>query len=68
MFDYAKIRDQVTDYLTAEFENGFDVDAIMDELRDIEPEIQGIDDVDADDFTDILQRHEISEEEPWHLP
>ncbi len=61
MFDYAKIRDQVTDYLTAEFENGFDVDAIMDELRDIEPEIQGIDDVDADDFTDILQRHEISE-------
>lgn len=61
MFDYAKIRNEVSDYLTAEFENGFDVDAIMDELRGIEPEIRGIDDVDADDFTDILQRHEISE-------
>lgn len=57
MFDYSEIKNQVTDYM-GEFEGDYDVDAIMDELRAIEPDVQSIDEV--EDFDDILVRHDVS--------
>lgn len=59
MFDYRAIKDQVTDYIS-EHEEDFDVDAIMDELRAIEPEIRSIDDVEG--FDELIQRHDVSGE------
>lgn len=59
MFDYATIKQQVIDYIS-EYEQDFDIDAIMDELRDVEPEIASIDDLDQDDFTAIVERHDVS--------
>lgn len=59
MFDYSTIKQQVIDYIS-EYERDFDIDAIMDELRDVEPEIAGIDDLDQDDFTAIVERHDVS--------
>lgn len=57
MFDYNAIKQQVIDY-AGEFVDDFDIDEVMDELRDITPDVQSIDDVDIDD---ILQRHDISD-------
>lgn len=56
MFDYGKIKQQVLDYV-GEFEADYDIDGVMDELRAIDPDVQGIDEVDLDE---ILQMHDIS--------
>lgn len=64
MFDYRDIKQQVIDYIPAEYLNDYDLDAVMDELRgiwiidgDYEGEIRSIDDIDIDD---VLDRHDIS--------
>lgn len=64
MFDYRNIKQQVIDYIPAEYLNDYDLDAVMDELRgiwiidgDYEGEIRSIDDIDIDD---VLDRHDIS--------
>ena len=59
MFDYRAIKDQVTDYVSG-YEEDFDIDGIMDELRAIEPEIRSIDDVEG--FDELIQRHDVSGE------
>lgn len=65
MFDYTKVLFEVEDYL-GEFVGDFDLDAIMVELSDYKPvdveldHIRSVDDVDPDDFTDIIQRHDVS--------
>ena len=56
MFDYSTIKQQVLDYV-GEYEQDYDLDEVMDELRAIEPDVQSIDDIDLDD---ILQRHDVS--------
>ena len=57
MFDYSEIKNQVTDYM-GEFEDDYDIDAIMDELGGIYPRIQSIDEV--EDLDGILARHDVS--------
>ena len=59
MFDYNAIKQQVLDY-AGEFAADFDIDAIVEDLRDVRLEsghIESIDDVDIDDF---MQAHDIS--------
>lgn len=57
MFDYNEIRDQVI----TSIESGdagaseYDIDAIMDEFRDMD--VQDLDDIDADEFWDIIARN-----------
>lgn len=58
MFDYRKIEQQVKDY-AGEFVEDFDLEGIMDELRDMD--VESIDDVDPDEFNEILERHAVSE-------
>lgn len=51
MFDYAKIKNQLIDYITngaAEVED-YDIDGAMDFIRSIEPDVQSIDDIDIDE-------------------
>lgn len=55
MFDYEKIKLEVIAY-AGEFVDDFDIEAVMDELRDMD--VESIDDADIDS---ILQRHDISE-------
>lgn len=60
MFDYSTIKQQVIDY-AGEFADDFDIEAIVEDLRDVRLErghIESIDDVDIDDF---MQAHDISE-------
>lgn len=59
MFDYATIKQQVTDYVS-EYEQDYDLDGIMDELRERYDWITDVDDVDQDDFLDIIERHDVS--------
>lgn len=62
MFDYQKIYQEVIWYL-GEYANSYDIDGIMHDLRDYEKEndelINSIDDVDTDDFVDIMKNREI---------
>ncbi len=57
MFDYNEIRNQVI----TSIESGdasvseYDIDAIMDELRDID--VHDLDGIDADEFWDIIARN-----------
>lgn len=59
MFDYATIKQQVADYVS-EHEQDYDLDGIMDELRERYDWITDVDDVDQDDFLDIIERHDVS--------
>lgn len=61
MFDYATIKQQVTDYVS-EHEQDYDLDGIMDELRERYDWITDVDNVDQDDFLDIIERHDVSEQ------
>lgn len=61
MFDYATIKRQVTDYVS-EHEQDYDLDGIMDELRERYDWITDVDNVDQDDFLDIIERHDVSEQ------
>ena len=57
MFDYEKIHNEVEDYLCG-CSDDYDIDAIMNELMEYTVDdgyyIHSIDDVDPDDFTEIL--------------
>ena len=58
MFDYSKIKDQLTIVIedgTPDRTEDYDIDAIMDELRDMD--VQDLDDIDADEFWDIIARN-----------
>ena len=65
MFDYRKIKQEliwIIYDMPGEFQDDYDICGIMDELRDME--ISSIDDVDDDDFWEIMKRHDNS----WHDP
>lgn len=53
MFDYSEIKNQLTDYITNgdAYIEDYDVDAIMDELRDMD--VQSIGDVDIDELLSV---------------
>jgi|GEM_PF-3470529 hypothetical protein len=57
MFDYNEIRNQVITSIESGDADAFeyDIDAIMDELRDMD--VQDLDDIDADEFWDIIARN-----------
>lgn len=61
MFDYEKIHNELESYLEGWYQY-YDVPEIMAELREYTNEdgehITIIDEVDSDDFTEILQRHD----------
>lgn len=53
-----EIEQQVTDYLTENFNSdGWDVDGIVEEIHG--RGFESIDDMDADEFTKILEEHEL---------
>ena len=61
MFDYERIHDEVETYLAGWYQY-YDVPEIMADLREYTADdggsIKSLDDVDPDDWTDILQRHD----------
>lgn len=59
MFDARKIKAELADYLGV-WAADFDVEGIMDELKEIHPDIETIDDVDYDFFVDLIKRHDVS--------
>ena len=60
MFDYATIKQSVLDYV-GEFESDYDIDAVMDEIRDLCHETcLDYDDIDGEAIDEILQRHDVS--------
>lgn len=65
MFDYEKIHNELETYLEGWYQY-YDVPEIMAELCEYTNEDSGcittIDDVDSDDFTEILRRHELVNE------
>ena len=54
MFDYEKIKGELLEYV-GDFAEDFDLDDVMDELRDI-----GTQSIDAVDIDSILQAHDVS--------
>ena len=59
MFDYATIKNQVTDYVS-EYEQDYDIDGIMDELRERYGWAATIDDIDQDEFVSIVESYDTS--------
>ena len=61
MFDYERIRDEVESYLEG-WRQYYDVPEIMAELREYTADdggcIRSLDDVEPDDWAEILQRHD----------
>lgn len=55
------IKQQILDYIQQEFVNDFDIDGIADEINRRFPGIQDIDDIDTDEFIDILESFDVSE-------
>lgn len=55
---YANVRSEVIDYL-GEWAAEYDIDAIMDAIRDENPDASTIDDVDPDTFTGIIESNEL---------
>lgn len=49
MFDYNAIYEQITDY-TGEYTDDFDIYAVMDFIRNIEPDVQSIAEIDIDEI------------------
>lgn len=60
MFDYSTVKQHVIDYV-GEFESDFDIDAVMDEIRDLCHETGlDYDDIESETIDEILQRHDVS--------
>lgn len=58
MFDYRDARQQAEDYLGG-FREDYDIDGIVDEMRDLDTD--DIDAIDPDEWTEIVERHDISD-------
>lgn len=60
MFDYSTVKQNVLDYV-GEFESDFEIDAVMDEIRDLCHETGlDYDDIESETIDEILQRHDVS--------
>lgn len=58
MKDFNQTRDQILDFL-GDFATDYDVDALTHDVREISDDI---DDIDPDDFVDLVASHDLSEE------
>lgn len=58
MFDCKHIKQEIIDYC-GDYADDFDIQAIVENVRDMGA--MSIDDVDSDDFMEILQRHDLTE-------
>lgn len=56
--EYSRVKGEVLDYLSG-WEGEFDVDAIMEAIRDENPDATTIDEIDPDTFTDIIESNEL---------
>lgn len=54
VMEYSRVEGEVLDYLSG-WEGEFDVDAIMDAIRDENPDATTIDDIDQDAFAYIIE-------------
>lgn len=52
--EYSRVEGEVLDYLSG-WEGQFDLDAIMEAIREENPDASTIDDIDPDVFTSILE-------------
>ena len=52
--EYSRVEGEVLDYLSG-WKGEFDIDAIMEAIRDENPDATTIDDIDPDTFTDIIE-------------
>lgn len=55
------IKQQILDYIQPEFVSDFDIDGIADEINRRFPSIQDVDDIDTDEFIDIMESFDINE-------
>lgn len=58
MFDYEHIRQEIIDYC-GDYADDFDIQAIVEDLHHMLA--MSIDDIDSDDFIDILQHYDLTE-------
>ena len=58
MFDYERVEQEITDYC-GDYADDFDIQAIVEDLYHMLA--MSIDDVDSDNFIEILQRHDLTE-------
>ena len=56
--EYSRVEGEVLDYLSG-WKGEFDVDAIMEAIRNENPNATTIDDIDQDTFTDIIESNAI---------
>lgn len=49
------IKDQVIDYIQQEFVADFDIEGIVDEIYEQFPGIQDVDEIDTDEFINIIE-------------
>ena len=56
--EYSRVEGEVLDYLSG-WKGDFDVDAIMEAIRNENPDATTIDDIDQDTFTDIIESNAI---------
>lgn len=56
--EYSRVKGEVLDYLSG-WEGEFNIDAIMDAIREEAPDASTIDDVDPDTFTGIIESNEL---------
>lgn len=52
--EYSRIQGEVLDYVSG-WEEEFDIDAIMEDIREDAPDASTIDDIDPDTFQSIIQ-------------
>lgn len=52
--EYSRIQGEVLDYVSG-WDEEFDIDAIMEDIRDAAPDASTIDDIDPDTFQSIIQ-------------
>ena len=63
MFDYREIEQQVNDYIPEEYMEDYDLDAMMDFIRSIEPDVQDISEIDIDEILQCFDKRGESDPE-----
>lgn len=58
MFDYQKIRQEVEAYVDYS-DYDFSIEGIMQDLRDRYEDLASIDDIDADEWNEILEKNDL---------
>ena len=56
--EYSRIQGEVLDYVSG-WDEDFDIDSIMEDIREAAPNASTIDDIDPDTFNSIIQSNAI---------